>query len=105
MNARLMLDRLTTYGVPNGPIFATGGWSRSRALLELRASIFGMPVHAPEEKELSVLGAALFVAAAVGGSKSFKTAVTVVEPREQWPSQYEGLFAHFASDHASQGET
>ena len=30
MNARLMLERLDRYGVPGGPIFATGGWSRSR---------------------------------------------------------------------------
>ncbi len=105
MNARLMLDRLTAYGVPNGPIFATGGWSRSRTLLELRASIFGEPVHAPQEKELSVLGAALFATAAVGGSKSFETTVAVVEPREQWRSHYAGLFARFAADRSSQGET
>ncbi len=37
-------------------------------LLELRASIFGQPVHAPAQKELSVLGAALFAASAAGHS-------------------------------------
>ena len=96
MNARQMLERLARYGVPEGPIFATGGWSRSRALLELRASIFGVPVHAPEEKELSVLGAALFAAAAVKGAQSFATDVMVVEPREDWRPRYAELFAHFA---------
>lgn len=96
MNARLMLDRLAGYGVPDGPIFVTGGWSRSRALLELRASIFGQPVHAPEEKELAVVGAATLAAAAAGAQPRIDTAVTVVEPNEPWREQYAAAFARFA---------
>lgn len=97
MNARRMLDRLQAYGVPDGPIFATGGWSRSRALLELRASIFGQSVHAPEEKELSVLGAALFAAAATGRQPKFQTPVTAIDPRSDWAATYADLYAQFAA--------
>ena len=97
MNARMMLERLGGYGVPEGPIFATGGWSRSRALLELRASIFGQPVHVPEEKELSVLGAAMLAITAAGGRATLDTPVTVVEPNETWRRHYADVFAQFAS--------
>lgn len=100
MNARRMLERLSGHGVPRGPIFATGGWSRSRALLELRASVFGEPVHAPEEKELSVLGAALFALAAVGGRAEVDTPVSVVAPRPDWQGRYAELYARFTAEDA-----
>lgn len=97
MHARRMIERLEAYGVPAGPIYATGGWSRSRALLELRASIFGQPIHAPEEKELSVLGAALFAASAAGGSTAFQTQVALIEPRQDWQQSYGDIYAQFAA--------
>lgn len=97
MNARRMIERLEAYGVPAGPIYATGGWSRSQALLELRASVFGQPVFAPDEKELSVLGAALFANAAAGGAARFETAVSVIEPRADWQRDYAGIYAQFAA--------
>jgi xylulokinase len=97
MNARRMLDRLGSYGVAAGPIFATGGWSRSRSLLELRASIFGEPVHAPEEKELSVLGAALLASKALGPELEFRTPIAVIEPRPDWVAIYDDHCAEFAA--------
>lgn len=96
LQARRMLERLDHYGVPAGPIFATGGWSRSRALLELRASIYGAPVHAPEEKELSVLGAALLASAAAGDEATIETEVAVVEPNAAWHRRYAEIFAELA---------
>lgn len=95
LNARQMLERLRGYGVPEGPVFATGGWSRSKALLELRASIFGQPICVPEERELSVLGAALFAAKAIGGSTQFETPITTIEPNEAWRTHYADVFAQF----------
>jgi xylulokinase len=95
MNARMLIERLDGYGVPDGPIYSTGGWSRSDALLELRASVYGRPIHAPEEKELTVLGAALLASSAVGGSQNFETAVRVVEPDTQWQALYAEIFADF----------
>ena len=97
MNARRMLERLEGYGVPDGPIFVTGGWSRSRALLELRASIFGQPVHVPEERELSVLGAALLAARAVGRLPEFESPVAVIEPNETWRRAYAEIFARYSA--------
>ena len=95
MNARLILERLNAFGVPKSPIYATGGWSCSHALLELRASIFGQPVHAPAQKELSVLGAALFAASAAGHSTSIELPVTVVQPNKAWQSYYAEAFERF----------
>jgi len=94
-NARFMLDRLAQYGVPEGPVYATGGWSRSRALLELRASVLGREIYVPEERELSVLGAALFAAEATGRKTAFETPVSVVEPDRSWTAPYEDFYGEF----------
>lgn len=98
LNARRMMERLGGYGVPEGPIFATGGWSRSPALIALRASIFGAPVHAPEEKELSVLGAALLALDALGQPAEPRTRVAVIEPKKDWQARYAELYAAFVAD-------
>lgn len=94
-NARRMLEKLARYGVPEGPVYATGGWSRSRALLELRASIFGREIYVPEERELSVLGAALFAAEATGRKSVFDTPVSVVEPNPTWMTVYGDFYPQF----------
>lgn len=96
MNSKALIERLSSYGVPDGPIFATGGWSRSNALLELRASIFGEPIFAPDEKELTVLGAALFALASVGGAQTFETEIRMIEPNKQWKNVYEDMYSGFA---------
>lgn len=98
MNARRLLERLRGYGVPDGPIFVTGGWSRSHALVELRASIFGEPIHVPEQRELSVLGAALLAARAAGRSTDFQTPITIVEPIEAWRRAYADAFARVSEN-------
>jgi xylulokinase len=94
-NARRMLEKLERYGVPEGPVYATGGWSRSRALLELRASIFGRQIYVPEERELSVLGAALFAAEATGQKATFDTSVSIIEPDSAWMTVYGDLYGQF----------
>jgi xylulokinase len=66
-DAKDFFSRMTDVGIDAGPIFATGGWARSRALMDLRASIYGEPVTAIHEPELTALGAALFAAEAVAG--------------------------------------
>jgi xylulokinase len=94
-NSRRMLEKLAKYGVPEGPVYATGGWSRSRALLELRASIFGREIHVPEERELSVLGAALFASEATGRNTTFETAVSIIEPDANWMTTYVDIYSQF----------
>ncbi|WP_347557911.1 FGGY family carbohydrate kinase [Robbsia sp. KACC 23696] len=43
----------------DAPVYVVGGWARSTALLQLRASVFGRQVYAVEEDELTALGVAL----------------------------------------------
>ncbi len=66
--ARMHLDHLAAAGVPQGPLFATGGWSRSNLLMQLRADIFQETIHVVDEPELTGLGAALAALAAATGS-------------------------------------
>ena len=47
--ARRMFEAILAAGAKPAPIFATGGWARSRAFVELRASIFGQPVTVVNE--------------------------------------------------------
>lgn len=49
-------------GVPPAPIFATGGWSRCPALMQMRADVFGEPITIIDEPELVAMGAAQFAA-------------------------------------------
>ena len=59
-------------GVPRGAIYATGGWARSTALMELRASAFREPITVVDEPELVGLGAALLaLEAATGRTATF----------------------------------
>lgn len=84
--ARRDLDSLTRAGVAQGPLFATGGWSRSNLLMQLRADVFGEPVHVVDEPELTGLGAALAALAAVTGqSPEFEPAqgIRTVMPRQE----------------------
>ncbi len=79
-------------GITDGPIFATGGWARSRALMELRASMFGELITAIHEPELTALGAALFAAeAATGRAPDFMASRTTeaIAPRRDWMDIYQ----------------
>lgn len=71
MTARAVLDGFAARGVAPGPIYATGGWSRSQGLLQLRASVMGQPVLTASEPELGLVGAALIAADAAGGGSQF----------------------------------
>jgi len=87
--ARRMLERMHQVGVPAGPIVATGGWSRSRSLLELRASIYGQAVHVLDEPEPAVVGAALIGLEACGQSINLDSMqLTIVEPDPVWAAVY-----------------
>jgi xylulokinase len=92
--ARDFLQALSNAGVPEGDVFSTGGWSRSRAYMTLRASIFGQPIQALPELELTAIGAALFgVATATGKAASTIRAIDIetIEPKVAWQQAFEGL--------------
>ena len=82
---------MARFGVPEGPVYATGGWARSTALMELRASIFDAPIMVIDEPELTAVGAALFAAqAALGQAPGFALHHKLhnVEPRQDWAEAY-----------------
>jgi len=66
-------------GATDGPLFTTGGWSRSDALLQLRAEILGRPLHRLDEPELAAFGAALI--AADGGMRRDRRALGLAVER------------------------
>ncbi|AFL50467.1 xylulokinase [Sinorhizobium fredii] len=98
LTARQMLDHMRAAGVKDGPIYATGGWSRSRSLLELRASIYGMPIRVLSEQEPAVVGAALLAAEGTGRRVDIAGSIRLetVEPDPDWTAFYDDHYhAHF----------
>jgi xylulokinase len=96
--ARRMLEAIRQVGAAATPIYAVGGWARSDALLQLRASVFGEPVAAVDENELTALGAALIASDAttdIAGREPFSRNTRVVDPRPDWQAAYERYFPQF----------
>jgi xylulokinase len=93
-----MFDEILAAGAKPAPIFATGGWARSHALIELRASIFGQPVIVVDEPELTAIGAALIAAqGATGVALPFGEGLNLqkIEPVADWIEPYAGLYQDY----------
>ncbi|UWU26124.1 FGGY family carbohydrate kinase (plasmid) [Rhizobium sp. CB3060] len=103
ITARRMFDHMRWAGVRDTAIYATGGWSRSLSLLELRASIFGTSVGVLSEQEPAVVGAALLAAEGLGQDVDFTTGVTTqtIDPDPRWAEFYQEMYQ--ASFDASDG--
>jgi xylulokinase len=96
LEARRMFDAMDEIGVERGAIYATGGWSRSRGFVELRASIFGEAIHVIEDMELVGVGAALFGAEAASGKAVCpfsREDISTVEPVTAWLDGYQRIYA------------
>ncbi|SAK57513.1 FGGY-family carbohydrate kinase [Caballeronia ptereochthonis] len=94
--ARCMRDSIRAAGAPANPIYSIGGWARSDALLRLRASVFGEPVAAVEEDELTALGVALIAQDALGADRApLKRNVRFIQPYPEWQDLYERNFIRF----------
>jgi xylulokinase len=93
LRARRFFETMDRIGVPHGPIHATGGWARSTALVELRASVFREPVTVVDEPELAALSAALLALEAATDAPAPFTArnVHVVDPLGRWSEAYASL--------------
>ncbi len=94
VTARRMFDHMGRAGVRGTEIYATGGWSRSRSLLELRASIFGTCLHVLSEQEPAVVGAALLAAEGLGEDVDFSAGVTTrtIDPDPRWAKFYQETY-------------
>ena len=92
--ARRLIDEILAAGAKSGPIFAAGGWARSHAFLELRASIFGQPVSIVDEPELTAIGAALIAAQGAGTGLPFGEGLIAREiaPVPAWVEPYANLY-------------
>jgi len=85
-------------GAKPAPIFATGGWARSYAFVELRASVFGQPLIVVDEPELTAIGAALIAAqGATGVAVPFGQRLNLrkIEPVPAWIEPYAGLYQDY----------
>jgi xylulokinase len=94
-HTRRMFAAMDAAGAEPGPIYATGGWARSTAFLELRASIFGRRIHAIDEPELAAIGAALFGAQGAGvaaPSLEHVHRIRTIEPVPAWSVAYDELY-------------
>lgn len=90
--ARRMLESVRAAGAGSGRIYCVGGWARSKALLQLRASVLGAPLLTLDEEELTALGAALVArdaTTAADRSAAFHRQPQVVEPHPVWQAYYE----------------
>lgn len=96
--ARRMLAATSAAGGEAGPICATGGWSRSVALMQQRASIFGMPIRVVSEPELTAVAAAMLGARACGEALPLEAAAQTVEiePLAPWIAEYDEIYAEYA---------
>jgi xylulokinase len=96
--ARRIFDEILSAGAKPAPIFATGGWARSHAFVELRASIFGQPVIVVDEPELTAIGAALIATQGVTGvALPFGEGLNLrkIEPVAAWIEPYAGLYQDY----------
>ncbi|MFD1882924.1 FGGY-family carbohydrate kinase [Paracoccus pacificus] len=62
---RSVLAGLGDCGVRPGPVYVSGGWSRSDALMSLRADAIGVALHRVDVPEQTAMGAALIARDAV----------------------------------------
>ena len=98
--ARRMFDEILAAGAKPAPIFATGGWARSNAFVELRASIFGQPVTVVDEPELTAIGAALIATqGATGVALPFGKGLNLrkIEPVAAWIEPYAELYQDYGT--------
>lgn len=96
--ARRMLEAIRTMGSAGTALYAVGGWARSEALLQLRASVFGEPVASVDENELTALGAALIARDSIespDNQQEFQRDARVINPIPEWQEVYEEHYPQF----------
>jgi len=100
LKARHAIIRMQSIGVKPGSIYTNGGWSRAPGFMQLRASVFGQPLHVIGDMEVTALGAAMFGADAATGRQASPLRaedVTVVHPVPEWAAQYDQLYRQWAA--------
>jgi xylulokinase len=89
--ARRMLESVRAARSGGERVYSVGGWARSKALLQLRASVLGEPLFTIDERELTALGAALIARDAAmppGTRDTWRRDAHIVLPNAEWQSRY-----------------
>jgi L-ribulokinase len=102
LHTRIILERLSEYGVPIERVIHTGGIPRRSAVINrIYASALDVPILLPEQDTTS-LGAAIFAFLAAGAFRSIEEAQQAlcpklgsVEPEPRSVEIYRDLFGHF----------
>lgn len=94
MYARRMRAAIRQAGSTSERLYAVGGWARSRALMELRASVLGEPLFTIDEEELTALGVAMIANDAIcgPGAVPLRRDTQRVEPRADWQDTYQRIY-------------
>jgi xylulokinase len=94
------VDALDVAGVTPRRIVLIGGAARSRAVQQIAAGLFGIPVALPEPAEYVALGAARQAAWVLSGAEAppeWSRDVSVVEPDSDRSDYYRGVRAAYSS--------
>ena len=85
-------------------VIASGGGAKTRLWLEIKASIYGIPILVPEEAECGVVGCAALALLATGRAATLDEAVSVtvrhgaeVAPNPAWTERYGRMLDVFDS--------
>lgn len=64
--AKMSLQHLSKGGVTVKKLYATGGGARNREWLQIRADIFGFPIHVLDNSDAGTLGSAMIIGTTIG---------------------------------------
>jgi xylulokinase len=100
--ARLNLATLDGLGIPVSALLAVGGGARSRAVLELKATVLRRPIRTLSMSEAALLGAAMQAQVAVGEFRDLQEArsacvriAETIQPRAEAAAAYDEAFRRF----------
>ncbi|HHV09130.1 MAG TPA: hypothetical protein GXX75_02475 [Clostridiales bacterium] len=96
--SRINLDTLQKTGFPIGYLSATGGITKSRMFMQLKADILKKEIHVLENREAGITGLAIICAVACGDYGSYGEAVAqFVRTKEVFyaSKDYDGLFEKY----------
>lgn len=98
---KLNLEKVEQYGVKPTKLIATGGCSKSKAWLQMKADVIGLPVYPLKSREAGICGAAVLGAHALTGEsidslvKRFVSLGEPYLPDERAHAEYEETYRKY----------
>lgn len=96
---RSVIDEMRLARGVDGPVYCSGGRSRSDAWMKFRANALGVTVHRVAEEEQAALGAALIALSAVaaGRREPASSAISAFDPDEAAAALFTSRFRQYAA--------